>query len=520
MTSIPKTSVDYAIVIPTLARPSLDRLLHTLSGQHHCPDHPGPRQIVLIDDRPEPVPPLSDADRPGRCTVVRSYGRGPAAARNVGWRSVRADWIVFLDDDVELPDDWSRLLTADLLAAGPSIGGIQARLQVPLPPDRRPTDWERGTAGLTGARWITADMAYRRSALGAVGGFDERFPRAYREDADLAVRVREAGWTLIRGRRTVVHPVRPTGEWASLRAQAGAADDALMRRLHGRTWRRRAQTGRGRLPVHVLTVGAAVAGGVLFALGRPRAARWCAAAWALLTTDFAGRRIRPGPSPRTPVGRREIWRMVLTSLLIPPVAVWHRLRGTLRSRSAGPWPVPVRAVMFDRDGTLVHDVPYNGDPDLVVPTADALGTVRRLRAGGLRIAVVSNQSGIGRGRLTGAQVAAVNRRIDATLGPFDAWHVCPHTPDDGCDCRKPEPGLVLAASRRLGVKGFECALIGDIGADVGAAIAAGARPILVPTPVTLPAEVAAAPTTVDSLAAAADLILAHAGPPRTRRGAR
>ena len=59
---------------------------------------------------------------------------------------------------------------------------------VPLPTDRRPTDWERNTAGLAGASWITADMAYRRTALEAVNGFDERFPRAYREDADLALR--------------------------------------------------------------------------------------------------------------------------------------------------------------------------------------------------------------------------------------------------------------------------------------------------------------------------------------------
>jgi histidinol-phosphate phosphatase family protein len=164
-------------------------------------------------------------------------------------------------------------------------------------------------------------------------------------------------------------------------------------------------------------------------------------------------------------------------------------------------------VLFDRDGTLVHDVPYNGNPALVAPTEGAAAAVRRLRAAGLRVAVVSNQSGIGRGLVTGIQVDAVNRRIDEVLGPFDTWQVCPHAPEDGCGCRKPEPGLILTASRRLRLAGFECAVVGDIGADVHAAIAAGARPVLVPTPVTRQAEIDDAPATVDSLTAAVELIL-------------
>lgn len=207
--------------------------------------------------------------------------------------------------------------------------------------------------------------------------------------------------------------------------------------------------------------------------------------------------------------------MLLTSVLIPPVAVWHRMRGTLRHRSAGPWPVPLRAVLFDRDGTLVHDVPYNGDPALAVPTDGAATAVDRLRSAGLRLAVVSNQSGIGRGLLTATQVNAVNRRIDDLLGPFDVWLVCPHAAEAGCGCRKPEPGLILDAARQLRLSGFQCAVVGDIGADVGAAIAAGARPVLVPTPVTRPGEIAAAPVTAGSLTAATELILRGLSPGRT-----
>jgi D-glycero-D-manno-heptose 1,7-bisphosphate phosphatase len=166
-----------------------------------------------------------------------------------------------------------------------------------------------------------------------------------------------------------------------------------------------------------------------------------------------------------------------------------------------------RAVLFDRDGTLVVDVPYNGDPAKVLPMPGAAQALARLRAAGVPTAVVSNQSGIARGLLTRAQVDAVNARVDELLGPLGPFFVCEHGPDDGCACRKPAPGMVLDAARALGVEPAQCALVGDIAADVGAALAAGARPVLVPTPVTRGEEVAAAPEVAPDLAAAIDLLL-------------
>ena len=159
-------------------------------------------------------------------------------------------------------------------------------------------------------------------------------------------------------------------------------------------------------------------------------------------------------------------------------------------------------MLFDRDGTLVVDVPYCADPALVTPVPTARAALALLRAAGIRVGVVSNQSGIARGLLDREQVDAVNRRVDALLGPFDVWQVCPHGPDDGCACRKPEPGMVLAAASRLGVAPGDVAVVGDIGADVGAARAAGARSVLVPTPVTMPEEVDAAPVVRPDLLAA------------------
>ncbi|HET9379267.1 MAG TPA: transferase, partial [Streptomyces sp.] len=237
-----------------------------------------------------------------------------------------------LDDDVQVGPYWCERLVRDLAEAAPGTAGVQGVISVPLPDGRRPTDWERGTAGLARASWITADIAYRTDVLEEVGGFDERLPRAFREDADLALRVLGTGRHIRRGGRTTLHPVRPVSRWVSLRQQRGNADDALMRRLHGPDWWRRADAPRGRIRRHVAITAAGAAACALAAAGRPRAAAAAALGWAAGTAEFAWARIAPGP--RT---RNEVTTMLATSVLIPPAATWHRLRGEWRHRAAAPW---------------------------------------------------------------------------------------------------------------------------------------------------------------------------------------
>jgi HAD superfamily hydrolase (TIGR01662 family) len=389
--------------------------------------------------------------------------------------------VVFLDDDVRVTETWREDLHRDLKNVSAETGGVQGRVTVPLPAGRRPTDWERGTAGLAEAWWITADMAYRREALVETGGFDERFPRAFREDADLALRTMDAGWVLIRGERRTVHPVRAASRWASLRAQAGNADDALMRAVHGPGWHTRAKAEPGRRGRHLAITAAGTLAAGLALTGRPRATAFAGAAALAGIAEFAAARIAPGPRTRD-----EVVTMVATSALIPPLATWHWLRGLAAARGERAWPGPAKAVLFDRDGTLVRDVPYNGDPGKVEPMPGAIEAVRLARRAGLRTGVVSNQSGVARGLITEDQVEHVNKRVEELLGPFDTWQVCPHA--GGCACRKPAPGLVVEAAKALGVRPGECVVIGDIGSDVAAARAAGARSVLVPTAETMAVE--------------------------------
>jgi histidinol-phosphate phosphatase family protein len=146
----------------------------------------------------------------------------------------------------------------------------------------------------------------------------------------------------------------------------------------------------------------------------------------------------------------------------------------------------------------------------VRPIDGSAEALDRLRARGVRVGVVSNQSGVARGLITAAQVEACNARLAELLGPFDTVQVCPHGPDDGCTCRKPAPGMVKAACAELDVAPARCVVIGDIGADVEAATAAGAVGIIVPTPVTRRAEIEAAERRAGTLQQAVDDVLAGA----------
>jgi histidinol-phosphate phosphatase family protein len=562
------------LVVPTVGRDSLSRLLDALGSGAG----PLPGRVLVVDDRRDQRRALLPGGVPerlaGRVQVVPGRAAGPAAARNAGWRRATAEWVAFLDDDVVPSATWLADLAADLEGLGADVAASQGRIVVPMPAGRRPTDWERNVRGLETARWATADMAYRREVLERVGGFDERFPRAYREDADLGLRVVGAGYRIVGGRRVVTHPVRPAGRLVSVRVQAGNADDVLMLALHGRGWRSAAGVAGGRRPRHLVVTGLGLVGvGALLlawrgwpqgglalppgtTVGRAetplrsptsgrgawrgrggRRGRWVAGlaglGWLAGTGELALARIAPGPRTAD-----EVATMAVTSLLVPPAAAWHWLSGWFRlprllaDNGRAPQPAPRRparspgsaasrgsrarprwapkAVLFDRDGTLVVDVPYNGDPDRVVVAPGAREAVGRLRAAGVATAVVSNQSGVARGLLRVEQVEAVNRRVEELLGPLGPWFWCVHGPWEGCGCRKPAPGLIKAAAGALGVDPADCVVIGDVGSDVEAALAAGARAVLVPTVVTRAEEVAAAPVVAPDLVAAVELLLGPA----------
>ncbi|HEU4841226.1 MAG TPA: HAD-IIIA family hydrolase [Ilumatobacteraceae bacterium] len=170
-------------------------------------------------------------------------------------------------------------------------------------------------------------------------------------------------------------------------------------------------------------------------------------------------------------------------------------------------PARPEALLCDRDGTLILDVPYNADPSRVEPLPGVAAALTRARQAGMRVGVVTNQSGVARGLVSHEALRDVHARLGELLGPFDVIVSCPHDDDDGCTCRKPRPGLVRQAADLLGLDPAACVMIGDTGADVAAATGAGAIGVMVPNDRTRPVEVNDAAHVCADFAAAVDEVL-------------
>lgn len=177
-----------------------------------------------------------------------------------------------------------------------------------------------------------------------------------------------------------------------------------------------------------------------------------------------------------------------------------------------------RYVLLDRDGTVNIDRHYIADPELVELFPGVGAALRELSGNGFGLAVVTNQSGIARGKITPDQLEQVHARLGAVLAAegvtLDGIYVCPHGPNDGCDCRKPLPGLIVRAARELGFDPAESFVIGDKGIDIDLGRNVGATTILVRTGYGAETErdrLAEPDQTVDDLPAAARWILGQTG---------
>lgn len=174
------------------------------------------------------------------------------------------------------------------------------------------------------------------------------------------------------------------------------------------------------------------------------------------------------------------------------------------------------AAFLDRDGTIIVDRDYPGDPDAVVLIPGAAEAIVRLRQSGLPALMITNQSGIGRGLITEADYRAVQARTEALLAEhgatLDGAYYCPHAPDrvPACECRKPGPGLYVQAAREHGVDLSASYFIGDRMRDVVPGVEFGGTGYLVRG--TEEVDEGALPrrvSPVDSLAEATELLLAN-----------
>jgi glycosyltransferase involved in cell wall biosynthesis len=315
---------DISVVIPTFERDHL--LAACLDYLRAQPLDPRRFEVIVVDDghRPSTERLVRSLNPDGfrYCASPRRRG-GPAAARNYGWRQARGPVIAFTDDDCRPGRCW---LPAILKGMQEGIAAGYGKILVPRP--RFPTDYEQDTAGLEVAEFATANCFYRRDILEETGGFDERFRSAWREDADafFTVLERKKAVRYLPG-AAVVHPARSAPWGVSISQQRKSVFNALLYKKHPFLYRQKIQQG---IPRLYYTATAAIVALFLSII----AGNWLSSLiffslWLGAGTRFALKRLR-GTSHSV----KHVAEMLVTSLIIPPLSVYWRLRGALRYRVA------------------------------------------------------------------------------------------------------------------------------------------------------------------------------------------
>ncbi len=292
--------------------------------------HADALEIVVVDDGPsERTRALvaSWTERMARRGITLRYlaspgPHGPAAARNFGWRAARGRVIAFTDDDT-LPDaGW---LVAGARAFEEGAEAAWGRIVMPIPAE--PTDYERDANGLERASFVTANCFCLRSVLERLGGFDERFRVAWREDSDLYFRLIDAGVRIVHvPQALVVHPVRPAAWGVSIRQQRKVMFDALLYKKHPQLYRSRIRA-RPRWDYYFILSALVMAVGALLA-GVGWLAVLAGSMWLAATAAFAYKRLR-----HTTKAPAHVAEMLVTSSVIPPLAAFWRLYGAVKFRT-------------------------------------------------------------------------------------------------------------------------------------------------------------------------------------------
>lgn len=182
----------------------------------------------------------------------------------------------------------------------------------------------------------------------------------------------------------------------------------------------------------------------------------------------------------------------------------------------------MKLVILGRDGTINEaSGAFITSVDEWQPLPGALEAIARLNHAGFTVVIASNQPGLGRGLFDAGALNAMHARMQKLLaaagGRIDAIFFCPHTPDEGCDCHKPRPGLFLQIGQRYGVPLAGVPVVGDESRDLQAAMAAGCEPHLVLTgqggawrgQAPLPADFPAGTRVHEDLGAFADAVIAR-----------
>lgn len=320
-----QSAPEVTVVVPTSGRVDLlDRCLdalmrQTLDGRRF--------EVIIVDDNPRhntrqlvAVWRASAGARGPDLTYLPKDGRpGPAAVRNLGWRSASAPIVAFTDDDTVPSPSW---LTHGLGAFTDNVDAVCGRIE--MPPAGALTDYQREARRLEQSDFSTTTCFCKKTILEKTGGFDERFYAGWPDDFHFRLITIHAAIAHSR-HAVVVLPVRPAAWGASVWQLKNLAFDALLFKTHPKLYRNKAQA----TPVwhHYATVAALATCVIGAGAGSTALALPAAAAWTGMTAMLCRKRLR-GTSRSV----SHVIEMIITSALIPPTAVFWRLAGAVRYR--------------------------------------------------------------------------------------------------------------------------------------------------------------------------------------------
>lgn len=309
--------MEISVVIPTYRRPLLlMECLKALARQHFDRSS---FEVLVISDGPDKLTQnvVASWEHTGLLDVTYfplDHHKGPAAARNAGWKIASGELVAFTDDDCVPDEFWlESLWAAHELYPQAAFAG---KLIVPV--SDNPVDYEWNTAQLEKADFVTANCAIPRQLLEKVGGFDERFSMAWREDSDLAFSLMQHHVTVVAlPYARVVHPVRKAGWGVSMKEQKKTMFNALLMRKFPSYYRKYIHQSPpwyfyAAVVALVLTIG-------LWLAGHYNGSLVAAGVWLLLVMSFAVKRLR-----YTSRALPHVVEMLVTSAFIPMLSVyWH-----------------------------------------------------------------------------------------------------------------------------------------------------------------------------------------------------
>jgi glycosyltransferase involved in cell wall biosynthesis len=313
-----------SVVIPTFRRHrQLKKCLQCLADQDLTPSD---YEIIVADDENNPLTALivciMQKNNPRHHFVYTAAGfrRGPAAARNCGWRLASAPIVAFTDDDCLPKETWLRT-GLDAFAYG--VDAIWGKVIVPLPKD--PTDYQVNITGLAKGGFVTANCFCKKMILARVGGFDERFFLPWREDTDLYFTLLENG-SLMRyvDDAAIVHPANTARFGASIFMQKNNQFEPLLFKKHADLY----SSVQSPIINTFYLIGFSIVV-ELFAVWRGKGplAVFALLVWGAATLSFILARLK-----KSSHHLKHIAEMVITSILIPPLALFWRLVGAWRYR--------------------------------------------------------------------------------------------------------------------------------------------------------------------------------------------